>query len=72
MKKRITITLDEKLIWMLRNKQIQMMLDGNKPSSISAVVRDALHKFINVETMINKEQNSLFVASNSNLFGGGG
>jgi len=64
MKKRITISLDEKLIWMLRNKQTQMMLDSNKSVSISAVVNEILFKFIKVEKMINKELDSIFVNQN--------
>jgi len=42
MKKRVTISLDEKLIWMLRNKQTEMMLDDIKQVSISAVVNKLL------------------------------
>ena len=64
MKKRVTISLDEKLIWMLRNKQTQMMLDGNKAVSISAVVSKILFQSINVEKMINEELDSVFIHSN--------
>jgi len=56
MKKRVTISLDEKQIRMFRNKQTQMMLDGNKPVSISAVVIEILFKSINVEKMIDKDR----------------
>ena len=56
MKKRVTISLDEKQIWMLRNKQTQMMLDDNKPVSISAVVIEILFKSINEEKMIDKDR----------------
>ena len=64
MKKRITISLDEKLIWMLRNKQTKMMLDNNKSVSISAVVNEILFKSINVDEMIDKELASVFVNQN--------
>ena len=64
MRKRVTISLDEKLIWMLRNKQTEMMLDGNKPVSFSAVVTDILFKSINVDKMIDKKLDSVFVNQN--------
>ena len=64
MRKRVTISLDEKLIWMLRNKQTEMMLDGNKPVSFSAVVTDILFKSVNVDKMIDKKLDSVFVNQN--------
>ena len=64
MKKRITISLDEKLIWTLRNKQIEMMLDNNNQVSISAVVNKILTKSLKVDEMINKELDSVFVNPN--------
>ncbi len=64
MKKRVTISLDEKLIWMLRNKQIVMMLDDNKQVSISAVVNNLLSKALKVDEMISKELDSAFVRPN--------
>jgi len=64
MRKRVTISLDEKLIWMLRNKQTEMMLDGNKPVSFSAIVTDILFKSINVDKMIDKKLDSVFVNQN--------
>jgi len=64
MRKRVTISLDEKLIWMLRNKQTQMMLDGNRQVSVSAVVNDLLLKALKVDEMISKELDSAFVSPN--------
>jgi len=64
MKKRVTISLDEKLIWMLRNKQTEMMLDKNKQISISAVVNSLLVKSIKADEMINRELDSVFVRQN--------
>ena len=64
MKKRVTISLDEKLIWMLRNKQTEMMLDKNKQISISAVVNSLLVKSIRADEMINRELDSVFVRQN--------
>ena len=64
MKKRMTISLDEKLIWMLRNRQTEMMLDKNKQISISAVVNSLLFKSLKADEMINRELDSVFVHQN--------
>jgi len=64
MMKRITISLDEKLIWFLRNKQAEMMLELNQPISVSNVVNFLLKKAIKAENMINSELNSVFVRPN--------
>ncbi len=56
MKKRVPISLAEKLIWILRNKQTQMMLDKNKQITISAVVNNLLFKVLKVEKMIDKDR----------------
>jgi len=64
MKKRLTISLDEKLIWMLRNKQIEMMLADNKQVSISDVVNELLLKSLKVDEMISGELDSVFVHPN--------
>ncbi len=64
MKKRVTISLDEKLIWMLRNRQTDMMLDKNKQISISAVVNSLLFKSLKADEMINHELDTVFVRQN--------
>ena len=64
MKKRVTISLDEKLIWMLRNKQTEMMLDDNRQVSISAVVNNLLSKALKIDEMISRELDSVFVRQN--------
>ncbi len=64
MKKRVTISLDEKLIWMLRNKQTEMMLDTNKQISISAVINNLLFKVLKVDEMISGKLDSVFVDRN--------
>ena len=64
MKKRVTISLDEKLIWMLRNKQTEMMLDDNRQVSISAVVNNLLSKALKIDEMISSELDSVFVRQN--------
>ena len=61
MKKRVTISLDEKLIWMLRNRQTEMMLDKNTQISISAVVNSLLFKSLKADEMINRELDTVFV-----------
>ncbi len=64
MRKRVTISLDEKLVWMLRNKQTEMMLDKNSQISISAVVNNLLFKVLKVDEMVNRELDSVFVGQN--------
>ena len=64
MKKRVTISLDGKLIWMLRNKQIEMMLDTNRQISISAVVNNLLFKVLKVDEMISGKLDSVFIDRN--------
>jgi len=64
MRKRITISLDEKLIWMLRNRQTEMMLDKNRQVSISAVVNSLLFKSLKADEMINRELDTVFVRQN--------
>ena len=66
-KKRVTISLDEKLIWMLRNKQIEMMLDDNKQVSISAVVSNLLFRALKVDEMISRELDSVFAFHSNQL-----
>ena len=44
MMKRITISLDDKLIWLIRNKQTEMMLELNQPVSISGVIQFRLNE----------------------------
>ena len=61
MKKRVTISLDERLIWMLRNKQTEMMLDNNKQVSISSVINKLLFKSLELDEMISRELDSVFV-----------
>jgi len=64
MKKRITVSIDEKLIWFLRNKQAEMMLELNQPVSISSVANFLLNKALKAENKINLELDSKFVNPN--------
>ena len=64
MRKRLTISLDEKLIWLLRNKQEEMMLKLNQPVSISGVTNFLLNQVIKDENMIKSKLDSVFVHPN--------
>jgi len=64
MKERITLSLDKKLIWFLRHKQAEMILELNQPVSISYVTSSILNKAIKDESMINSELDSAFVRPN--------
>ena len=61
MKKRVTVSLDEKLIWLLRNKQAEMMLELNQPVSISGVTNFLLKKALKAEKTNNSELDSAFI-----------
>ena len=61
MKKRVTVSLDEKLIWLLRNKQAEMMLELNQPVSISSLTNRLLKKALKAEKTNNSELDSAFI-----------
>ncbi len=60
MRGRITVSFDEKLMSMLRRKQVEIMLDENRHISISGVVSDLLVKALKEEGMISEELDSVF------------
>jgi len=64
MRKRLTVSLDEKLIWLLRNKQAEMMLELNQQVSISGVANFLLNEVIKDEKMISSKLDSIFVHPN--------
>jgi len=64
MRKRITVSLDEKIIWFLRHKQAEMLLELNQPVSISSVVNVLLNKAIKTEKVVDPELDSVFVKPN--------
>ena len=64
MKKRITVSLDEKIIWFLRHKQAQMLLELNQPVSISNVVNNLLNKAIKTDKVVDPELDSVFTNTN--------
>ena len=63
-KVRVTISLDEKLIWILRHKQAEMMLDNNKQVTISAVVNSLLNQVIKNEKKTNSQLDLVFSHNN--------
>jgi len=64
MRKRITVSLDEKIIWFLRHKQAAMLLELNQPVSISSVVNVLLNKAIKTEKVVDPELDSVFIHTN--------
>jgi len=64
MKKRITVSLDERIIWFLRHKQAQMLLELNQPISISNVVNTLLNKAIKTEKTVDPGLDSVFTNTN--------
>ena len=64
MRKRITVSLDEKIIWFLRHKQAEMLLELNQPVSISNVVNTLLNKAIKTEKAVDPDIDSVFVKPN--------
>jgi len=64
MRKRITVSLDEKIIWFLRHKQAEMLLELNQPVSISSVVNVLLNKAIKTENPVDPDLDSVFVNTN--------
>jgi len=64
LKKRITVCLDEKLVWYLRNIQVDWTLEKNQNVSISNVVNSLLYKTIKDEEMANSKLDSIFGRNN--------
>ena len=55
MRKKITISLDEKLIWQLRHKQSDLMLDTNQDVSLSRVTYILIQNAIKAEKVRNSQ-----------------
>jgi len=64
LKKRITVCLDEKLVWYLRNIQVDWTLEKNQNVSISNVVNSLLYKMIKAEEVANSKLGSMFGRNN--------
>ncbi len=62
--KRITISLDEEIVSMLKNKQADFILVANKTVSISRVVTSLLEQTIKANEMINSELDLIFTRQN--------
>jgi len=62
--KRITISLDEKIVSMLKNKQADFILEEHKTVSISGVVASLLEHTFKADEMINSELDSIFSRPN--------
>ena len=68
MKERITLSLDKKLVWFLRHKQAEMIMELNQPVSISYVASFLINKAIKDEKAINSELDSVFAPPNGTHF----
>jgi len=62
--KRITISLDEKLLSMLKNKQADMILEKNRSISVSSIVGHLLDNSFKTDDSINAELESIFTRIN--------
>ena len=62
--KRITISLDEKIVSMLKNKQADFILEANKTVSISGVVTSLLENTFKADEMINDKLDLIFTRQN--------
>jgi len=67
-KKRLTICVDESIIWLLRNKQAEMMLESNHQVSISNVANLLIKKGIKAEKVNYSKLESAFVNLNGSQF----
>ena len=62
--KRLTISLDEKVVSMLKNKQADFILEENKTVSISCVVTSLLEHTFKVDETINAKLDLIFTRQN--------
>ncbi len=62
--KRITISLDEKIVSMLKNKQADFILEANKTVSISSVVASLLEHTFQADETINAKLDLIFTRQN--------
>jgi len=60
LKKRMTVSLDEKLVWHIRNIQMDRTLEKNQHVSFSNVVNSLLYKMVKNEKMFNLQLNPMF------------
>ncbi len=62
--KRLTISLDEKIVSMLKNRQADFILEANKTVSISSFVASLIEYIFKEDEMINSELDSIFSRPN--------
>jgi len=62
--KRITVTLDMKIMNLLKNKQADLILKKNRSISISSVIGLMLDTSFKADEMINLELDSIFSRPN--------
>jgi len=62
--KKITISLDEELLNLLKNKQADLVLEKNKTISVSRVVGLMLASSFKADEMINSELDLIFSRPN--------
>ena len=62
--KRLTISLDEKVVSMLKNKQADFIVEANKTVSISGVVASLLENTFKADEMINDKLDLIFTHQN--------
>jgi len=62
--KRITISLDEKIVSMLKNRQADFILEEHKTVSISSVVVSLIEHTFKADEMINDKLDSIFSRPN--------
>ncbi len=62
--KRITVSLDEKIVNLLKNKQADLILKKNRTISISSVIGLMLVSSFKADEMINSELDSIFSRPN--------
>ena len=62
--KRLTISLDEKIVSMLKNKQADFILEANKTVSISGVVASLLENTFKADEMISDKLDLIFTRQN--------
>ena len=62
--KRITVSLDEKIFSMLKNKQADFILEENKTVSISGVVTSLLEHTLKADETINARLDLIFTRQN--------
>jgi len=62
--KRITVSLDEKIFSLLKNKQADFILEENKTVSFSGMVTSLLENTFNVDETINAKLDLIFTRQN--------